>query len=58
MNITEIESALTRINQEVDILKIEARRISRMRDRALAEEKIAAMPDAEKAALLALLKGE
>lgn len=58
MTLQEIDAALAALNAQVDNLKEEARALTRNRDRVIAGAKIAAMPDAEKAALLALLKGE
>ena len=58
MTIQEIDQALAAINAQVDGLKEEARALVRNRDRVLAGAKVAAMPAAEKEALLALLKGE
>ena len=58
MNIQETDAALALINAQVDKLKDEARLLVRNRERLLAKAKIDAMPEAEKAALLAVMKGE
>lgn len=57
MTLQEIEAALAATNATVDELKASARELARKRDRAIAEAKIAAMPEAEREALLAVLKG-
>lgn len=58
MTLQEIDAALAAMNADIDRMKNEARVLSRQRDRVIAIAKIAAMPQAEKDALLAAAKGE
>ena len=58
MTIQEIDEALASINAQVDKLKEEARVLVRNRDRVVAGAKIAAMPAAEREALLAYAQGK
>ena len=56
MTLDEIDAALFVVNAKVDALKEEGRALIRERDKVIAIAKIAAMPEAERAALLEVMR--
>ena len=57
MTLQEIDAALAALNAQVDALKEQARVLVRSRDRVVAGAKIAAMSEAEREALMAIMQG-